>query len=45
MEEPVKLNDHSIDALRYGLTNFRTFGFRHVLGTVKRNMWNFPQGD
>ena len=42
-EEPVKLNDHSIDALRYGLTNFRTFGFRNVLGTVKRSMWEFPR--
>ena len=42
-EEPVKLNDHSIDALRYGLTNFRTFGFIHTLSTVKRNMWEFPR--
>jgi PBSX family phage terminase large subunit len=41
-EEPVKQDDHSIDALRYGLTNFRTFGFTNLLGTVKRSMWEFP---
>jgi len=40
-EEPVKQNDHSIDALRYGLTNFRTFGYRRILSIVKKDMWDF----
>ena len=43
-EEPVKQDDHSIDALRYALTNFKTFGYSGVLGYVKKAVWEFPSG-
>ena len=44
-EEPVKMHDHSIDALRYGLTNFRAFNFKPIIGWIKKDLWNFPIGD
>ena len=40
-EEPVKQDDHSLDALRYALTNFKTFGYRRILRIVKKDMWEF----
>jgi PBSX family phage terminase large subunit len=40
-EKPVKKDDHSIDALRYGLTNFKTFGYKRILGIVKKDLWEF----
>lgn len=44
-EDPVKMNDHSIDALRYGLTNFRTFGYSNIVGWVRQTGWDFPRSD
>lgn len=38
-EKPVKLNDHSCDALRYALFSFRAWVTRSMIGVVKRVLW------
>lgn len=40
-EEPVKQDDHSPDALGYGLTGYRSFIKRAGIGFVKRDLWDF----
>ena len=40
-EEPVKQDDHAPDALRYGLTGFRAFKKKPIIGWVKRDLWDF----
>lgn len=41
VEEPAKLDDHAPDALRYGLTNYRAYRRKTLVGTVKRALWDF----
>lgn len=38
-ERPVKLDDHSCDALRYALFTFRAWSGNRIFGTVKRSLW------
>ena len=38
-EKPVKLDDHSCDALRYALFTFKAWNNRSVIGVVKRALW------
>ena len=45
VEEPVKLDDHSVDALRYALTNFRLFKYKNLIGWTKMALWDFPKSD
>jgi len=40
-EEPMKFDDHSPDALGYGLTGYRGFMRDAVIGYVKRDLWDF----
>jgi len=40
-EKPVKQDDHSPDALRYGLTGYRGFKRSSIIGYVKRDLWDF----
>lgn len=41
VEVPAKLDDHSMDALKYGLSLYRAFRGKTVIGWVKRDLWNF----
>lgn len=38
-EKPVKLDDHSCDALRYALFTFRAWSTRSTIGKVNRTFW------
>jgi len=38
-EKPVKLDDHSVDALRYALFTYRAWSTSGLLGIVKRSLW------
>lgn len=40
-EEPVKQDDHSPDALGYGLTAYRGFRKGSLIGFIKRDLWDF----
>lgn len=40
-EKPVDKDNHSPDALGYGLTNYRSFRAGVVIGYVKRDLWDF----
>ena len=39
VEKPVKLDDHSCDALRYALFTFRAWNSKGMLGAFKRTYW------
>jgi len=41
VEVPAKLDDHTMDALKYGLTPYRAFRGKAVVGYVKRAIWDF----
>jgi len=41
VEVPVKLDDHSLDALRYGLTAYHAFRLQPVIGFIKKDLWDF----
>ena len=41
MEEPMKLDDHAPDALRYALSEYRAFKNRMTVITIPRVMWDF----
>lgn len=38
-ERPVKLDDHSCDALRYALFTFKAWSNRTMMGVVKKTLW------
>jgi len=40
-EKPIEQDDHSPDALGYGLTNYRGFKRTSIIGYVKRDLWDF----
>jgi len=40
-EKPIEQDDHSPDALGYGLTDYRSFKSSGIIGYVKRNVWDF----
>jgi len=40
-EIPAKLDDHTMDALKYGLTPYRAFHGKSVIGWVKKELWSF----
>jgi len=40
-EVPAKLDDHTMDALKYGLTPYRAFSGKSVVGWVKKELWSF----
>lgn len=39
VEKPVKLDDHSCDALRYALFSFKAWNSRTMIGVVRRTLW------
>jgi len=41
VEVPAKLDDHTMDALKYDLTPYRAFRGKSVVGWVKKELWNF----
>jgi PBSX family phage terminase large subunit len=41
VEEPAKLDDHSLDALGYALTNYRAFRAESVVGWLGKALWDF----
>jgi len=40
-EVPAKLDDHTMDALKYGLTPYRAFKGKSVVGFVRKALWDF----
>jgi len=40
-EVPAKFDDHAMDALKYGLTLYKAFSGKNVVGWVKRELWDF----
>ena len=41
LEEPVKVFDHAVDALRYALSSHSTLRGASVIGFVKKDLWDF----
>jgi len=41
VEVPMKLDDHTMDALKYGLTPYRAFRSKKVLGWIRQEFWDF----
>jgi PBSX family phage terminase large subunit len=41
VEVPAKLDDHSLDALKYGLTAYKAFRGKSLIGWVRKDLWDF----
>lgn len=41
VEVPASLDNHAMDALKYGLTGYRAFRSKSIIGWVKRDLWEY----